>query len=73
MTVTLYRAKMSVLFELTREGWDVVGSVDGTKIFNVSHIRYDGKTLVLVSYNRRTGETSTAVLTNREFEYFDCV
>ena len=73
MTVTLYRAKMSVLLELTRLGWDVVGSVDGTKIFNVDHIRYDGSTLILIRQDKRTWETDSVVIPKREFTYFDCV
>lgn len=73
MTVTLYRAKMSILLEFTRAGWDVVGSVDGTKIFNVDHIRYDGNTLILIRQDKRSLETTTAVITKREFTYFDCV
>lgn len=73
MTVTLYKAKLSLVLDLTIAGYDVVGTADGIKVFNVDHIRYDGNTLIMIRQDKRTFETSTAVITKQEFVYFDCV
>lgn len=73
MTVTLYKAKLSLVLDLTAAGYDVVGSAGGIKVFNVDHIRYDGNTLIMIKQDKRTCETSSVVITKREFAYFDCV
>lgn len=73
MTITLYKAQLSIILDLTVAGFDVVGSADGTKIFNIDQIRSDSKHLILITFNKKTGRTSTVKISKTLFTYFDCV
>ena len=73
MTVTLYKAQLSLIVDLTAAGFDVYGTTDGTKIFNVDQIRSDSKHLILINVNKKTGRTTTAKISKSAFSYFDCV